>query len=68
MLNRFSLIIGLILGIIFQLTAQITKEFKVEERHGYNLVYLDFNVYKGVSEIKRKQGEEPVYIIQIYLK
>lgn len=62
MLNRFSLIIGLVFGVIFQLTAQITKEFKIEERRGYNLVYLDFNVYKGVSEIKRKQGEESLYI------
>ncbi|SMD43167.1 hypothetical protein SAMN00777080_1748 [Aquiflexum balticum DSM 16537] len=62
MLNRFSLIIGLVLGIIFQLTAQITKEFRVEEKHGYNLVYLDFNVYKGVTQINRKLGDEPVFI------
>jgi len=62
MLNRFSLIIGLVLGIISQLTAQITKEFKVEEKHGYSLVYLDFNVYKGVTQIHRKLGEEPVFI------
>lgn len=62
MLNRFSLIIGLVLGIIFQITAQITKEFKVEEKHGYSLVHLDFNVYKGVTEIQRKLGEEPVFI------
>jgi hypothetical protein len=62
MLNRFSLIIGLVLGIIFQLTAQITKEFRVEEKHGYNLVYLNFNVYKGVTQINRKLGDEPVFI------
>jgi hypothetical protein len=62
MLNRFSLIIGLVLGIIFQLTAQITKEFRVEEKHGYNLVYLNFNVYKGVTQIHRKLGDEPVFI------
>lgn len=62
MLNKFSLIIVLVLGIIFQLTAQITKEFRVEEKHGYNLVYLNFNVYKGVTQINRKLGDEPVFI------
>ena len=62
MLNRLCLLIGLGIGISFQLTAQITKEFKVEEKHGYNLVHLDFNVYKGVSNIKRKQGDYPLHI------
>jgi hypothetical protein len=62
MLNKVCLLIGLFLGINFQPYAQISKEFKVEEKHGYNLVHLDFNVYKGFSQIKRKQLDYPLHI------
>ncbi|SNS02615.1 hypothetical protein SAMN06295967_102112 [Belliella buryatensis] len=44
------------------LIAQISKEFAVEERHGYNLVHVDFNVYKGITDVKRKHGDRPIYI------
>lgn len=62
MLNRFCLLIGLVLGSTSWSDAQITKEFKVEEKNGYNLVHLDFNVYKGISEIKRNQIDGPLTI------
>lgn len=62
MLNKFCLIIGLVLGSSSWSNAQITKEFKVEEKSGYSLVNLDFNVYKGISNIKRHQIEEPLTI------
>lgn len=62
MLSRVYLLFGVVLGLFFESHAQITKEFIVEERRGYNLVYLDYNVYKGVSEIKRKYGENPLSI------
>lgn len=62
MLNKLCLIICLVFGARLESSSQIIKEFKVEERHGYNLVQLDFNVYKGISDIQRKQSEDPVFI------
>jgi hypothetical protein len=62
MLNKFCLLIGLVLGSTSWSDAQITKEFKVEEKNGYNLVQLDFNVYKGISDIKREQMDGPLTI------
>jgi hypothetical protein len=62
MLNKFCLLIGLVLGHTSWSIAQITKEFKVEEKNGYSLVQLDFNVYKGVSDIKRDQMDGPLTI------
>lgn len=56
------LLIFFVFGAIGQLKAQITKEFQVEERTGYHLVHLDFNVYKGVTDIKRRQGDQPLHI------
>lgn len=62
MLNKLCLIICLVLGVRLESSSQIIKEFKVEEKHGFNLVQLDFNVYKGISDIERKQSEDPVFI------
>jgi hypothetical protein len=62
MLNRLHLLFGFVFGLLPIAQAQITKEFKVEQRTGYNLVYVDFNVYKGISEIKREVGENPIHI------
>ncbi len=63
MLRIPYLLIFLIIGAIGQLNAQISKEFQVEEKTGYHLVHLDFNVYKGVSDIKRRQGDQPIHIL-----
>jgi hypothetical protein len=62
MLNKLHLLFGFVFGLLPIAQAQITKEFKVEQKTGYNLVYVDFNVYKGVSEIKREAGENPIHI------
>lgn len=62
MLNKICLIFGLLVGVISDLQAQITKDFKVIENQGFNLVVLDFNVYKGVSTIKREIGSDPLHI------
>lgn len=62
MLSKFCLIFGFIIGFISPSQAQIIKEFSVEDRVGFNLVHLDFNVYKGVSEIHRIIGENPIFI------
>lgn len=62
MLSKICLIFGLLVGVISDLQAQITKDFKVIENQGFNLVVLDFNVYKGVSTIKREIGSDPLHI------
>ncbi|EOZ99725.1 hypothetical protein A33Q_0406 [Indibacter alkaliphilus LW1] len=62
MLNKLCLIICLVFGFRLESNSQIIKEFKVEERNGFNLVHLDFNVYKGISEIQRSQAENPILI------
>ena len=62
MLRIPCLLICFALGIIVQLKAQIIKEFEIEERKGYHLVHLDFNIYKGVTDIKRSQGDKPLHI------
>ncbi|MFD2202393.1 hypothetical protein [Shivajiella indica] len=62
MLNKLLLLFGFFVGLFPFAQAQITKEFKVEQRTGYNLVHVDFNVYKGVSEIKREIGDNPIHI------
>ncbi|SDY72511.1 hypothetical protein SAMN05444412_102375 [Rhodonellum ikkaensis] len=62
MLRINCLLICFLLGIVFQLKAQITKEFKVDHTRGYGLVHLDFNVYKGVTHIKKGMGASPVHI------
>lgn len=62
MLNKVCLIICLVFGVRLESNSQIIKEFKVDEKHGFNLIQLDFNVYKGISEIQRKQGDYPLLI------
>lgn len=62
MLVRLSLVLCLLFGLYTLTKAQITKEFKVEQKEGFNLVQLDFNVYKGISEIKRHKDESPLFV------
>lgn len=62
MFNKICLLIGLFSGVVFHANAQIIKDFKVDEKQGFNLVELDFNVYKGITDIKRKMMDQPVHI------
>lgn len=62
MLIRLCLFSLLVFGSSHYLSAQISKDFVVTERYGFNLVQLDFNVYKGVSEIKRHIEDLPLHI------
>ncbi|WP_035805133.1 hypothetical protein [Lunatimonas lonarensis] len=41
--------------------AQISKQFVVEEREGFDLVEFDFSCYKGVSSFKRGYYGKPVF-------
>ncbi len=62
MLSKFCFIFGFFLGSLSPSQAQIIKEFSVEDRVGFNLVHLDFNVYKGITQIHRILGENPILI------
>ncbi|PSL05719.1 hypothetical protein [Cecembia rubra] len=62
MLLRLYLVLSFLFGSNYLLKAQITKEFKVNEKEGFNLVQVDFNVYKGISEIKRHKEDSPLHV------
>lgn len=42
--------------------AQIVKEYKVAERKGFELVYLNFSTYKSLTQLKRVIHSDPIYI------
>ncbi|MBA4302303.1 hypothetical protein SAMN03080617_01935 [Algoriphagus alkaliphilus] len=42
--------------------AQFVKEYKVSERKGYELVYLNFSSYNSLTQLKRVITSEPIYI------
>jgi hypothetical protein len=62
MLRGLCLIICLVFSAETALLAQIDKEFKIEERKGFNIVHVDFNVYKGITKLYREHGDFPVHI------
>ncbi len=62
MLRVLCLLICLIFIGKSPLIAQISKEFTIEERKGYSLVHVDFNVYKGITNLKRMHGDRPISI------
>ncbi len=43
------------------LCAQISKEFTVLEREGYDLVALDFSCYKGITHVRREHSGYPLH-------
>jgi len=62
MLRRLCLIIWLVVALTLNSEAQITKEFKVQEKENVNLVKLDFSAYKGVSTVARDHSGLPIMI------
>lgn len=42
--------------------AQFVKEYKVSERKGFELVYLNFSSYKSFTQLKRVISSDPIYI------
>jgi hypothetical protein len=62
MLRKVCLLIWLIWAYHLDVNAQITRDFVVEEKSGFNLVKLDFSSYKGISSIKRDHSGWPVTI------
>lgn len=62
MLRGLCLIICFVFSAETFLLAQIDKEFKIEERKGFNIVHVDFNVYKGITKLHREHGDSPLHI------
>ncbi|MBS9522477.1 DUF4097 family beta strand repeat protein [Litoribacter alkaliphilus] len=62
MLRKVCLLVWSIWAFSGESSAQISKDFIVEERSGFNLVKLDFASYKGISRIQRDHSGHPLSI------
>lgn len=62
MLDKLCLLVWVLMGITFQVDAQITKEYIVEEKEGFEQVKLDFSSYKGSSYIKGHRSGLPLRV------
>lgn len=62
MLKNLCLLICVLTGFTLPTDAQITKEFIVNDKEGFDLVKFDFSSYKGISHIKYKNSGEPVRV------
>ncbi len=62
MLKNLCLLICALIGITVPIDAQITKEFIVDDKLGFDLVKLDFSSYKGVSHIKSNITGQPLRV------
>jgi len=62
MLNKLCLLLTLVTGLHAPLDAQITKEFVVKEKEGFNLVKFDFSSYKGTSVVAKKSSGQPLKV------
>ena len=62
MLKNLCLLICVLTGFMITTDAQIIKEFKVDDKKGFDLVKFDFSSYKGVSHIKSKYSGDPIQV------
>ncbi|MBN7813267.1 hypothetical protein J0A68_20100 [Algoriphagus sp. H41] len=62
MLKKLCLLITWIVVQAIPAQAQFVKEYKVTERKGYELVYLNFSSYKSLTQLKRVISSDPIYI------
>lgn len=53
----FWIVVGVIPG-----QAQFVREYKVTERKGFEMVYLNFSSYKSLTQLKRVKTQDPIYI------
>ncbi|RIW16412.1 hypothetical protein D0X99_08620 [Algoriphagus lacus] len=62
MLKKLGLlIIWIVVGVIPG-QAQFVREYKVTERKGFEMVYLNFSSYKSLTQLKRVKTQDPIYI------
>ncbi len=62
MLKKLCLLLFWIMVEAIPASAQFVKEYKVTERKGFEIVYLDFSTYKSVTQLKRVISQDPIYI------
>src|SRR5690606_9806703 len=62
MLKNLCLLICVLIGFLPSTDAQITKEFIVAEKEGYDLVKFNFSSYKGTSLIKSGSSGKPLRV------
>lgn len=62
MLKKLCLLISWIMVEAIPAQAQFVKEYKVTERKGYEIVYLNFSSYKSLTQLKRVISSDPIYI------
>ncbi|OOG78529.1 hypothetical protein [Algoriphagus sp. A40] len=62
MLKKLCLLIFWIMVGAIPGQAQFVKEYKVTERKGYEIVYLNFSSYKSLTQLKRVISADPIYI------
>ena len=62
MLKNLCLLICVLIGFLPTIDAQITKEFIINEREGYDLVKFNFSSYKGTSFIKSGSSANPLRV------
>lgn len=62
MLKKLCLLIFWIMVEAIPGQAQFVKEYKVAERKGFELVYLNFSSYKSLTQLKRVITTDPIYI------
>ncbi len=62
MLKKLCLLIFWIMVGAIPGQAQFVKEYKVAERKGFELVYLNFSSYKSYTQLKRVITSDPIYV------
>lgn len=62
MFKKLYVLIGVFIGLSFNINAQITKEFILNEKKGFKLVRLDFSSYKGSSILKENDFGQPLRV------
>ncbi len=62
MFKKLGLLIWVWVGCAYNVDAQITKEFIIKEKEGFDLVKFDFSSYKGNSIVKTNSFGQPVRV------
>ncbi len=62
MLKKLCLLLFWIMVVAIPSQAQFVKEYKVTERKGFELVYLNFTSYKSFTQLKRVMTSDPIYV------
>src|SRR5690606_17391680 len=62
MLNKFHLLVWVLMGFTLRIDAQITKEYIIEESEGFEQIKFSFSSYKGSSYIKSYSSGLPLRV------